>query len=180
MNADEAKELLELQHRMQQLHGVMPKPKPRNEFAEAMIDTLAAKAEQAAETDTEYLAEDGLLHCKICGGKRQTVIQPPFEGAASRKVRCWCQCPTELDRARAREKDVQTSRNRSVCFQGVEELRNAPSILRTLTRLYNRLQRRKIMPILFMSVTRKALESCSTVLWEPVKRFLRPASPMNC
>lgn len=123
MNADEAKELLELQHRMQQLHGVMPKPKPRNEFAEAMIDTLAAKAEQAAETDTEYLAEDGLLHCKICGGKRQTVIQLPFEGAVPRKVRCWCQCPTELDRAREREKDVVISRNRSVCFQGFEELR---------------------------------------------------------
>ena len=123
MNADEAKELLELQHRMQQLHGVMPKPKPRNEFAEAMIDTLAAKAEQAAETDTEYLAEDGLLHCKICGGKRQTVIQLPFEGEVPRKVRCWCQCPTELDRAREREKDVVISRNRSVCFQGFEELR---------------------------------------------------------
>lgn len=123
MNADEAKELLELQKRMQQLHGVTPKPRPQNEFAEAMIDTLAAKAEQAAETDTEYLAEDGLLHCKICGGKRQTVIQLPFEGAAPRKIRCWCQCPTEFDKAKEREKDVQISRNRSVCFQGVEELR---------------------------------------------------------
>lgn len=123
MNADEAKELLELQKRMQQLHGVTPKPRPQNEFAEAMIDTLAAKAEQAAETDTEYLADDGLLHCKICGGKRQTVIQLPFEGAAPRKIRCWCQCPTEFDNAKEREKDVVISRNRSVCFQGVEELR---------------------------------------------------------
>lgn len=123
MNADEAKELLELQKRMQQLHGVTPKPRPQNEFAEAMIDTLADKAEQAAETDTEYLAEDGMLHCKICGGKRQTVIRLPFEGAAPRKIRCWCQCPTEFDKAKEREKDVVISRNRSVCFQGFEELR---------------------------------------------------------
>lgn len=123
MNADEARELLDLQRRMQQLHGVTPNPKPRNELAEAMIDAMAAKAEQAAETDTEYLAEDGLLHCKICGGKRQTVIQLPFEGSAPRKIRCWCQCPTELDKAREREKDVTIDRNRSVCFQGFERLR---------------------------------------------------------
>lgn len=123
MNADEAKELLDMQRRMQQFNGVTPEPTPRNELAEAMIDTLAAKAEQAAETDTEYLAEDGLLHCKICGGKRQTVIQLPFEGEAPRKIRCWCQCQTEFDKAKEREKDVTISRNRSVCFQGFEELR---------------------------------------------------------
>lgn len=123
MNADKAKELLDLQRRMQQLHGVKPQAPKRNEFAEAMIDTLAAKAERAAESDTEYLAEDGLLHCKICGGKRQTIIQLPFDGAAPRKVRCWCKCPTAFDQAKEREKDATISRNRSVCFQGFEELR---------------------------------------------------------
>ena len=92
---------------------------------EGLLDLVAAKAEAGAETETEYMAEDGLLHCRICGGKRQTIITPPFEGAQPRTVRCWCDCPTEQDKLKEREKQIKLEQRRSVCFQGTEEMRHS-------------------------------------------------------
>lgn len=89
---------------------------------EGLLDMVAANADAQAETDSEYLAEDGLLHCKVCGGKRQTIITPPFEGAQPRTVRCWCGCPTAQDIAKEREKQIKLEQHRSVCFRGVEEM----------------------------------------------------------
>lgn len=89
----------------------------------AMIDMVAAKAEASAETDTEYMGEDGLLRCRVCGGKRQTIITPPFEGAKPRTVRCWCSCPTAQDVAKEKEKQIRIETARLVCFQGTEEMR---------------------------------------------------------
>lgn len=89
---------------------------------EGLLDMVAANADAQAETDSEYLAEDGLLHCKVCGGKRQTIITPPFEGAKPRTVRCWCGCPTAQDVAKEREKQIKLEQHRSVCFRGVEEM----------------------------------------------------------
>lgn len=89
---------------------------------EGLLDMVAANADAQAETDSEYLAEDGLLHCKVCGGKRQTIITPPFEGAQPRTVRCWCGCPTAQDIAKEREKQIKLEQHRSVCFRGTEEM----------------------------------------------------------
>lgn len=89
-----------------------------------LLDMVAARAEAAAETKTEYLdATTGLLRCRICGGKRQTVIIPPFEGASPRTVRCWCNCPTEQDKQKEREFQIRFEQRRSVCFRGTEEMR---------------------------------------------------------
>lgn len=90
---------------------------------ESLLDIVAANADANAETDSEYLAEDGLLHCKVCHGKRQTIITPPFEGAKPRTVRCWCNCPTAQDIAKQREKQIKLEQHRSVCFRGTEEMR---------------------------------------------------------
>ena len=90
---------------------------------ETFLDVVAAKADAGAQTETEYLAEDGLLHCTICGGKRQTVITPPFEGAQPRTVRCWCNCPTDYDKLRQQEQRDEIARRMAVCFQGNEELK---------------------------------------------------------
>jgi len=92
---------------------------------EGLLDMVAANAEANAETDSEYMGEDGLLHCKVCGGKRQTIITPPFEGAKPRTVRCWCNCPTSQDIAREREKQIHMEQRRAVCFQGTEEMRGS-------------------------------------------------------
>ena len=90
---------------------------------DAFLDVVAANAEANAETDSEYMGEDGLLRCKVCGGKRQTIITPPFEGAKPRTVRCWCNCPTSQDIAREREKQIHMEQRRAVCFHGTEEMR---------------------------------------------------------
>ena len=120
-------ELLETQRRLQRQHGKTPAdPAPdAAAVAEGMLAMVAAKAEAGAETETEYLDETtGLLRCTICGGKRQTVITPPFEGAQPRTVRCWCNCPTEQDKLRERENQIKREQRRAVCFQGTEEMRD--------------------------------------------------------
>lgn len=119
-------QLLEVQRRMQRQHGIEPAPPTQDAAvakAEGLLDMVAAKAEASAQTDTEYMGEDGLLRCRICGGKRQTIVQLPFEGAQPRTVRCWCNCPTEQDKLREREAQIKMEQHLSVCFRGVEEMR---------------------------------------------------------
>lgn len=69
-------------------------------FADAVVGvaTLAAAAAKR-ECDTAVVGEDGLLHCSICGGKRQTVVS--FGDGKKVKVYCRCKCQAEQD---AREK----------------------------------------------------------------------------
>lgn len=118
-------QLLEVQHRLQIQHGKAPEPPaaPAAAMVAGMVEMVAGLAEAGAERETEYMGADGLLRCRICDGKRQTVITPPFEGAKPRTVRCWCNCPTEQDKLKAQEKQIQMEQRRSVCFQGVEEMR---------------------------------------------------------
>lgn len=117
-------QLLETQKRLQRQHGLEPAPAPTAaDMVAGMIDMVAAKAEAGAETETEYIGEDGLLRCTVCDGKRQTIITPPFEGAKPRTVRCWCNCPTAQDLAKEREKQIKMEQYRSVCFRGTEEMR---------------------------------------------------------
>lgn len=87
---------------------------------EDCIGKLAKRAAQAAEPETEYLAEDGLRHCTICGGKRETLITLPFPGGGKMKVKCWCRCPTQYDLLKAEERRAEIDRNRGVCFRGFE------------------------------------------------------------
>ncbi len=121
-------QLLEAQRRLQAQHGkAPPAPDPgAAQMVAGLIDMVAAKAEAGAETETEYLDETtGLLRCRVCGGKRQTIITPPFEGAQPRTVRCWCKCPTAQDRTEAMERQIKREQRTSVCFQGTEELKNS-------------------------------------------------------
>lgn len=87
---------------------------------EDCIGKLSKRAAQAAEPETEYLAEDGLRHCTICGGKRETLITLPFPGGGKMKVKCWCRCPTQYDLLKAEERRAEIDRNRGVCFHGFE------------------------------------------------------------
>ncbi len=90
------------------------------ETVAGIIGFMAAKADAGAETETEYLGDDGLLHCRICGGPRQTIVTPPFEGAKPRTVRCWCGCPTQEDRRKETERQEQIERRRRACFRGTD------------------------------------------------------------
>lgn len=94
-----------------------PPPSPA-ETAQAMLKMAEAKV--CVETETEYLDEEtGLLRCRVCGGKRQTMTPGvPLLGIAPALVRCWCGCPTDYDRLRDQERLDEIERRRSVCFQG--------------------------------------------------------------
>ncbi len=85
-----------------------------------LLDSVAKMAKAASEPGTEYLAADGLKHCTICGGKRETLITPPFEGAKPMKVSCWCSCPTQYDVLKQKEKLGAIQKAREVCFRGFE------------------------------------------------------------
>lgn len=120
-------QLLATRQRLQQQHGIkqdLPGLKPLD-AAEGFLAVVAHQAEKGADRETEYMGEDGLLRCRVCGGPRQTVVTLPFEGAKPRTVRCWCKCPTEQDKAKAREEQIKLEQRRSVCFRGTEELARA-------------------------------------------------------
>lgn len=90
------------------------------ETVAGIIGYMAAKADAGAERETEYMGDDGLLHCRICGGPRQTIVTPPFEGAQPRTVRCWCGCPTGEDRRKEQERQDKNERLRRACFRGTD------------------------------------------------------------
>ena len=68
----------------------------------AFIDKAAAGAELAED---EYIdLSDGLIHCKKCGGQRQTVV-PCFGKPGYFMPRCICQCQQEAEEQRKAAQD---------------------------------------------------------------------------
>ena len=118
-------DLLEAQRRIQRQHGIEPQapaPAAAAAVAESMLGMAQALTEKGRDKDTEYLAADGLLRCKICGGKRETMTPGiPALGIAPRKVGCWCGCPTDYDKMKEREKLWKMETNRNVCFQDAKK-----------------------------------------------------------
>ncbi len=73
--------------------------------------------------EDEYLdPADGLLHCRKCGGPRQTVIADPF-GRGTFKPRCVCTCQREAERRRkeAEERRQRMDRIRRRKAQGLQD-----------------------------------------------------------
>jgi len=63
----------------------------------AFIDKAAVGVELAED---EYIdPSDGLIHCKKCGGQRQTVV-PCFGKSGYFMPRCICQCQREAEEQR--------------------------------------------------------------------------------
>ena len=63
----------------------------------ALIDKAAAGVELAGD---EYIdPSDGLIHCKKCGGQRQTVV-PCFGKSGYFMPHCICQCQREAEEQR--------------------------------------------------------------------------------
>ena len=123
------KELLEAQRRLQiqNATALQTHTQAGNAVVDSILNMVAAKAEAAAETETEYLDETtGLLRCRICGGKRQTILPAiPALNRPEKTVRCWCNCPTNQDRTKAMERQIKIEQRTSVCFRGTEELKNS-------------------------------------------------------
>ena len=76
----------------------------------AMIDSAAADLTLAGD---EYIdPADGLIHCKNCGGNRQTVV-PNFGKPGYFMPRCICPCQAEAERRR-KEAEEQQKRMESI------------------------------------------------------------------
>ena len=70
----------------------------------AFIDKAAAGMELAED---EYIdPSDGLIHCKKCGGQRQTVV-PCFGKSGYFMPRCICQCQREAEEQRKAAEERQ-------------------------------------------------------------------------
>ena len=76
----------------------------------AFIDKAAAGVELAED---EYIdPSDGLIHCKKCGGQRQTVV-PCFGKSGYFMPHCICQCQREAEEQRKAAEERQ--RKRKIC-----------------------------------------------------------------
>lgn len=81
-----------------------------------MID-INKLSESVPRSGDEYVAEDGLLHCKKCGDPLECIINPLRMG--ERKVRCICSCSQKKkDVEDAEQRKIMIERNRRLCFAG--------------------------------------------------------------
>ena len=86
----------------------------------ALIDKAAAGMELAGD---EYIdPADGLIHCKKCGGQRQTVV-PCFGKPGYFMPRCICQCQQEAEEQRkaAEERQRRMERIKRRKAQGLQD-----------------------------------------------------------
>ena len=78
----------------------------------ALIDKAAAGMELAGD---EYIdPADGLIHCKRCGGQRQTVV-PCFGKPGYFMPRCICQCQREAEEQRRAAWSVSSAGRPRAC-----------------------------------------------------------------
>ena len=72
-----------------------------NEAVRAFIDKTAGDTELSED---EYIDHsDGLIHCKKCGGRRQTILPDPLRHSYL-MPRCVCPCQQEAERRRQRQR----------------------------------------------------------------------------
>ena len=86
----------------------------------AFIDKAAVGVELAGD---EYIdPSDGLIHCKKCGGQRQTVV-PCFGKSGYFMPRCICQCQREAEEQRkaAEERQRRMERIKRRKAQGLQD-----------------------------------------------------------
>ena len=86
----------------------------------ALIDKAAAGVELAED---EYIdPSDGLIHCKKCGGQRQTVV-PCFGKSGYFMPHCICQCQQEAEEQRkaAEERKRRMERIKRRKAQGLQD-----------------------------------------------------------
>lgn len=82
---------------------------------EAIDKAIKTLSDRVPTPDSEYIGEDGLLHCSICHQKTETRIKYPFNDE-ERVVRCRCGCKTDYDRMKERQAAEETERRRGICF----------------------------------------------------------------
>lgn len=73
-------------------------------------------SENVPQSETEYVGEDGLLHCSVCHKRTERKISIPSLGL-NKKVRCICDCKQkELDARKEMERQEELEKQRRICF----------------------------------------------------------------
>ena len=81
----------------------------------AVFDGLSARV---PHPESEYMGEDGLLHCSVCHKRTERMACVPSLGI-NRKVRCICDCMVKEEEAlKERERQQELDRQRRLCFCG--------------------------------------------------------------
>ena len=82
---------------------------------EEVIDKITEKfSEGVPRPESEYIGEDGLLHCSVCHKAVQTEVE--FLGK-KKIVRCICDCrKREIDAYAEMERQQELDRKRRICF----------------------------------------------------------------
>ena len=76
-----------------------------------MIEQIS---DNVPKSPSEYIGEDGVMRCSVCGQATETTINILGE---ERKVHCICDCrKKELQAAREKEDEEEKRRNRAICF----------------------------------------------------------------
>lgn len=88
-----------------------------NNSFEEIITTAAVAAEKAAPTQaTDFVGDDGFLHCGTCGEPKQCRIS---FGGKERIVGCICACEQKRQAQELlRRQQEENERRRDACFQG--------------------------------------------------------------
>lgn len=82
-----------------------------------MMDKIVeAFSASVPKSDSEYIGENGFLHCSVCHKQTEILACVPALGI-NRKVRCICDCKKKETQAyENRAKQEEHERKRSVCF----------------------------------------------------------------
>lgn len=90
------------------------------ELTEEICAVIDAATKQMLAPD-EYINDaDGLIHCRMCGGARQTVVKLPSGYLVPRCI-CACRIKAEEERRKAEEQRVRMERIRRRKTQGLQD-----------------------------------------------------------
>ncbi len=85
-----------------------------------MEPLMPPDVEKTRMEEGDYVAEDGLIHCGRCHGKKQTRLQASkFTGGKEVIVHCICQCQVEANKRRKEEEE------RKKAMERIERLKSA-------------------------------------------------------
>lgn len=83
------------------------------DFANRTMDKLNA---DVPRVESEYLGEDGFMHCSVCHDRTEYLAEIPELGI-KRKVRCICSCiQKERDAEKEKDRQKEIYRERLRCF----------------------------------------------------------------
>ncbi len=85
-------------------------------FVAAFVENMAEKTKAAnPQKEGDYIGEDGLLRCGVCGEKKETYVHLPARNgkpAEERKVSCVCDCYRKQKEAEEKEREREEQMRR--------------------------------------------------------------------